>query len=91
MQHCCKRGGQTDQVPRTTSGAAQAKPRLLCQTNSPGDWCLGGMRPTLLSSIKAIPACERSAISLLGQMQKAVILGSLRLLRANDLWMTDQA
>ena len=45
---------------------------------------LGGMRPTLLSALKTIPACQESAEWLAGQMQKAVILGSLRLLRAHD-------
>ena len=45
---------------------------------------LGGMRPTLLSALKTIPACQKSAEWLAGQMQKAVILGSLRLLRAHE-------
>ena len=37
------------------------------------------------SALKTIPACQKSAEWLAGQMQKAVvILGSLRLLRAHD-------
>ncbi|XP_039289959.1 uncharacterized protein LOC120352632 [Nilaparvata lugens] len=50
---------------------------------------LGGMRPSFLANLRTIPACERPAAVLTGQMQKAVILGSLRLLRANDLMVTD--
>lgn len=44
---------------------------------------LGGMRTTLLTNIKTIPHCLKSADILVGQMQKAVILGSLRLLRSH--------
>ena len=45
---------------------------------------LGGIRHTLLSELKIIPACRNSAEILAGRMQKAIILGSLRLLRAHD-------
>ena len=45
---------------------------------------LGGIRHTLLSDLKIIPACRNSAEILAGRMQKAIILGSLRLLRAHD-------
>lgn len=44
---------------------------------------LGGIRATLLANIKIIPHCTRSADFLAGQMQKAIILGSLRLLRSH--------
>jgi len=48
---------------------------------------LGGMDAKLLSNLKLIPACVTSALSLASRMQKAVILGSLRLLRAsNEFW-----
>ncbi|WP_165309811.1 hypothetical protein, partial [Enterobacter cloacae complex sp. 4DZ3-17B2] len=40
---------------------------------------LGGMRPTFLQNIKSIPACREHANSIAGRMQKAVLLGSLRL------------
>ncbi|KAG5884670.1 hypothetical protein JTB14_033208 [Gonioctena quinquepunctata] len=43
-----------------------------------------GMMPTLLSNLEIIPACRKSAEFLAGRMQKAVILGSLRLLRTHD-------
>ena len=52
---------------------------------------LGGMRPTLLSNLNSIPACEGSSRSLAGRMQKAVVLGSLRLLRTNNDWVTELA
>nr|CAH7731550.1 unnamed protein product [Callosobruchus chinensis] len=45
---------------------------------------LGGMRNTLLSALRAIPVCRAAAHTLAARMQKAVILGSLRLLRAHD-------
>nr|CAI5831238.1 unnamed protein product [Callosobruchus analis] len=45
---------------------------------------LGGMRNTLLSALHAIPVCTVVAHILAARMQKAVILGSLRLLRAHD-------
>ncbi|XP_074035582.1 uncharacterized protein [Leptinotarsa decemlineata] len=45
---------------------------------------LGGMMSSLLSNLKIIPACRIKAEILAAQMQKAVILGSLRLLRAHD-------
>ncbi|XP_074025758.1 uncharacterized protein [Leptinotarsa decemlineata] len=45
---------------------------------------LGGMMSSLLSNLKIIPACRTKAEILAAQMQKAVILGSLRLLRAHD-------
>lgn len=45
---------------------------------------LGGMKTTLLSALRSIPACRNSANILAGRMQKAVILGSLRLLRQHD-------
>lgn len=45
---------------------------------------LGGAKPSLLASIKAIPACQRNAESLACRMQKAVLIGSLRVLRAHD-------
>lgn len=44
---------------------------------------LGGIRPTLLDNLKKIPHCTTSAVILAEQMQKAVILGSLRLLRSH--------
>ncbi|CAG9815370.1 unnamed protein product [Phaedon cochleariae] len=47
---------------------------------------LGGTRHTLLSEILKIPACSDKAHILAGGMQKAVILGSLRLLRAHGSW-----
>nr|CAH7732997.1 unnamed protein product [Callosobruchus chinensis] len=45
---------------------------------------LGGMRNTLFSALRAIPVCRAAAHILAARMQKAVILGSLRLLRAHD-------
>nr|CAH7728943.1 unnamed protein product [Callosobruchus chinensis] len=45
---------------------------------------LGGMRNTLLSALRAIPVCRAAAHILATRMQKPVILGSLRLLRAHD-------
>nr|CAH7729160.1 unnamed protein product [Callosobruchus chinensis] len=45
---------------------------------------LGGMRNTLLSALRAMPVCRAAAHILAARMQKAVILGSLRLLRAHD-------
>nr|CAI5845153.1 unnamed protein product [Callosobruchus analis] len=45
---------------------------------------LGRMRNTLLSALRAIPVCRAAAHILAARMQKAVILGSLRLLRAHD-------
>nr|CAH7746205.1 unnamed protein product [Callosobruchus chinensis] len=45
---------------------------------------LGGMRNTLLSALRAILVCRAAAHILAARMQKAVILGSLRLLRAHD-------
>jgi hypothetical protein len=45
---------------------------------------LGGMKDTLLSELRKIPACQASAETLAASMQKAVILGSLRLLRAHE-------
>nr|CAH7731350.1 unnamed protein product [Callosobruchus chinensis] len=45
---------------------------------------LGGMRNTLLSALRAIPVCRAAAHILAARMQKAVSLGSLRLLRAHD-------
>nr|CAH7767481.1 unnamed protein product [Callosobruchus chinensis] len=45
---------------------------------------LGGMRNTLLSALRAIPVCRAAAHILAARMQKAVILRSLRLLRAHD-------
>nr|CAH7747924.1 unnamed protein product [Callosobruchus chinensis] len=45
---------------------------------------IGGMRNTLLSALRAIPVCRAAAHILAARMQKAVILGSLRLLRAHD-------
>nr|CAI5831945.1 unnamed protein product [Callosobruchus analis] len=45
---------------------------------------LGGMRNALLSALRAIPVCRAAAHILAARMQKAVILGSLRLLKAHD-------
>nr|CAH7723069.1 unnamed protein product [Callosobruchus chinensis] len=45
---------------------------------------LGGMRNTLLSALRAMPVCRAAAHVLAARMQKAVILGSLRVLRAHD-------
>ena len=45
---------------------------------------LGGVKDSLLASIKCIPACEKAAYALAVKMQKAVLLGSMRLLRAHD-------
>nr|CAH7756870.1 unnamed protein product [Callosobruchus chinensis] len=45
---------------------------------------LGGMRNTLLSALRAMPVCRAAAHILAARMQKAVILGFLRLLRAHD-------
>nr|CAH7748892.1 unnamed protein product [Callosobruchus chinensis] len=45
---------------------------------------LGGMRNTLLFALRAMPVCRAAAHILAARMQKAVILGSLRLLRAHD-------
>ena len=45
---------------------------------------LGGMRDTLLSALRKMPVCRAAAHILAARMQKAVILGSLRLLRAHD-------
>nr|CAH7715024.1 unnamed protein product [Callosobruchus chinensis] len=45
---------------------------------------LGGMRNTLLSALRVIPVCRAAAHILAARMQKAVILGSLSLLRAHD-------
>nr|CAH7745623.1 unnamed protein product [Callosobruchus chinensis] len=45
---------------------------------------LGGMRNTLLSALRVMPVCRAAAHILAARMQKAVILGSLRLLRAHD-------
>nr|CAH7768513.1 unnamed protein product [Callosobruchus chinensis] len=45
---------------------------------------LGGMRNMLLSALRAIPGCHVTAHILAARMQKAVILGSLRLLGAHD-------
>nr|CAH7752034.1 unnamed protein product [Callosobruchus chinensis] len=45
---------------------------------------LGGMRNTLLSALRAMPVCRAAAHILAARMQKAVILGSLRLLKAHD-------
>nr|CAH7751885.1 unnamed protein product [Callosobruchus chinensis] len=45
---------------------------------------LGGMRNTLLAELHAIPVCRAAAHILAARMQRAVILGSLRLLRVHD-------
>nr|CAH7733829.1 unnamed protein product [Callosobruchus chinensis] len=45
---------------------------------------LGGMRNTLLSALRAMPVCRAAAHILAARMQKAVILGSLCLLREHD-------
>nr|CAI5858217.1 unnamed protein product [Callosobruchus analis] len=45
---------------------------------------LDGISNTLLSALRAIPVCRAAAHILAASMQKAVILGSLRLLRAHD-------
>nr|CAH7748711.1 unnamed protein product [Callosobruchus chinensis] len=45
---------------------------------------LGGMRNTLLSALRAMPVCRAAAHILAATMQRAIILGSLRLLRAHD-------
>uniref|UniRef100_A0A6V7LQ79 Uncharacterized protein n=1 Tax=Bracon brevicornis TaxID=1563983 RepID=A0A6V7LQ79_9HYME len=45
---------------------------------------LGGMKDTFVSELKIIPACRHKTYALAAQMQKAVILGSLRLLRQHD-------
>ena len=45
---------------------------------------LGGAKDTLLSELKSIPACRSKATELASTKRKAVILGSLRLLRAHD-------
>nr|CAH7727832.1 unnamed protein product [Callosobruchus chinensis] len=50
---------------------------------------LGGMRNTLLSALRAIPVCRAAAHILAARMQKVVILGSLRLLRAHDSGPSD--
>nr|CAH7725655.1 unnamed protein product [Callosobruchus chinensis] len=42
------------------------------------------MRNTLLSALRAMPVCRAAAHILAARMQKAVILGSLRRLRAHD-------
>nr|CAH7739166.1 unnamed protein product [Callosobruchus chinensis] len=42
------------------------------------------MRNTLLSALRVIPVCRAAAHILAARMQKAVILGNLRLLRAHD-------
>nr|CAH7747650.1 unnamed protein product [Callosobruchus chinensis] len=45
---------------------------------------LGGMRSALLSALRAMPVWRAAAHILAARIQKAVILGSLRLLRAHD-------
>ena len=45
---------------------------------------LGGMKQSFVSELEIIRVCRRNATILAGQMQKAVILGSLRLLRSHD-------
>ncbi|XP_030746059.1 uncharacterized protein LOC115874901 [Sitophilus oryzae] len=45
---------------------------------------LGGVKDTLLQQLKLIPACYNVAERLAASMQKAVILGSLKILRAHD-------
>nr|CAH7738675.1 unnamed protein product [Callosobruchus chinensis] len=45
---------------------------------------LGGMRNTLLSALRVMPVFRAAAHILAARMQKAVILGYLRLLRAHD-------
>ena len=45
---------------------------------------LGGIRNTFLSNLKEIPACRKHAQNIASRMQKAVILGSLRLLRSHE-------
>nr|CAH7714882.1 unnamed protein product [Callosobruchus chinensis] len=45
---------------------------------------LGEMRNTLLSALRAMPVCRAAAHILAARMQKALILGFLRLLRAHD-------
>lgn len=45
---------------------------------------LGGVKCSLVENLKCIPACRARADALASAMQKAVLLGSLRLLRAHD-------
>nr|CAH7765104.1 unnamed protein product [Callosobruchus chinensis] len=45
---------------------------------------LGGMSNTLLYALSAMPVCRAAAHTLATRMQRAVIFGSLRLLRAHD-------
>ena len=49
---------------------------------------MGGMSSAYIPNLKSIPACETHALALAGRMQKAVILGSLRLLRSHDPTMS---
>lgn len=46
---------------------------------------LGGIRDTFLRNMEIIPACRDRARDLTCRMQKAVVLGSLRLIRSLDL------
>ena len=46
---------------------------------------LGGIKDTILAELRKIPACQNSPEQLVMKMQKAVVLGSLRLLRQMNL------
>ena len=46
---------------------------------------LGGLKASFKRELEIIPACRSSAISLICRIQKAVLLGSLRIVRALDL------
>lgn len=45
--------------------------------------CLGGMKADYLTELKIIPACTALAEVLAHKMQKAVLLGSLRIIRSH--------
>lgn len=46
---------------------------------------LGGMKGSFTDNLKIVPACRQNAEILAGRMQKAVIVGSLRLLRSHGV------
>src|SRR5699024_8136098 len=46
---------------------------------------LGGVPHSLLSELKQIPVCRATAYSLACRMQKAVLLGSLRIIRCRNI------
>ena len=47
--------------------------------------CLGGMRANYVEELKIIPACRSWAEILAHRMQKAVLLGSLHIIRSHEL------